>query len=176
MDTRSSIRSKKHRACPGGPRSNRSARQSDSDRRSRPTIRVRPATRLVVPFDRPSASLLRDLHTSSVRALAGMPRSTLAAPSSRAASKPWGGRFTDVPLDAHRRPLLDDRRPGGPRCLPGRSSLRIDRAASDDTFVHYPTRTASKPWGGRRTRVPVDARGWTIVGRVARGAFRADRR
>ncbi|MCH7778621.1 MAG: hypothetical protein IH878_19135 [Gemmatimonadetes bacterium] len=35
------------------------------------------------------------------------------------ASTPWGGRSTDVPVDAHSRHLLDDRRPGGPDILYG---------------------------------------------------------
>ena len=54
-----------------------------------------------------------------------------------------------MPVDAHSRLLLDDRRSGGFGCLLGRTSLAIDRTASDATFLHQPTRTASKPWGGR---------------------------
>ena len=37
------------------------------------------------------------------------------SPPARTASKPWGGWFADVPVEAERRPLLDDRRPGAAR-------------------------------------------------------------
>ena len=57
-----------------------------------------------------TALLLQDSFPSSVRWSACM---IFAA---RLASKPWGGR-RGVPVDAHSRPLLDDRRPGG-RCAP----------------------------------------------------------
>ena len=62
-----------------------------------------------------------------------------------------------MPVEPESRPLLDDRRTGGSEGLLGRSSLTIDRAASDETFVYIFARTASKPWGGRCSDVPIDA-------------------
>ncbi len=53
--------------------------------------------------------------------------SVRVATRSRPASKPWGGRV-DVLVHAHRRPLLDERRPVVIGCQPGRSLLSIDRS------------------------------------------------
>ena len=50
-----------------------------------------------------------------------------AVPHARPASKPWGGRSLDVPVDAHTRPLLDERRPGGGACGAGRRLRSIVR-------------------------------------------------
>ena len=57
--------------------------------------------------------------------------SLVLIPHARPASKPWGGRSGTLPADAHRRPLLDDRRAGGYGCLLGQASVAIDRAAPD---------------------------------------------
>lgn len=62
------------------------------------------------------------------------------------APKPCGGERTDVPVPAHRRPLLDDRRLGSLGCLLGGASLAIDQAASDGTV-------ALNPLAGRNTLV-----------------------
>ena len=59
------------------------------------------------------------------------PNRLASIPRARTASKPGGEWRDDVPVDAHSRPLLDDRRPGGLRRLLRRSSLTIDRTASD---------------------------------------------
>ena len=45
--------------------------------------------------------------------------------------------------EAESRPPLDDRRTRSVGSLPGRSSLSIDRTASDATLVHYHFRAAS---------------------------------
>ena len=76
---------------------------------------------------------------SPVGAIVYMPKTPSA--SIRTASKPPGGRRTDVPVDAHRRPLLDDRRAGGLGCLLGRALLSIDRAASDGPLLLNPLST-----------------------------------
>ena len=55
-----------------------------------------------------------------------------------------------MPVEPRSRPLLDERRAGGPGCLLGRALLAIDRTASGGTFVHQSARPASKPRGGRR--------------------------
>ncbi len=39
-----------------------------------------------------------------------------------------------MPVEAHRRPLLDERRAGDFGCLLGRALLTIHRTASDETF------------------------------------------
>ena len=41
--------------------------------------------------------------------------------------KPWAGRRSDVPVKAHSRPVLDDRRPGGLWGLLGQASVTIDQ-------------------------------------------------
>ena len=46
-----------------------------------------------------------------------------------------GREAADVPVDALRRPLLDDRRVGGLGCLLGQASLAIDQTESDDTIA-----------------------------------------
>ena len=49
-----------------------------------------------------------------------------------------------MPVVARRRPLLDDRRPGGLGSLLGRSSVRLDRTASEGRAPWLPTQALQK--------------------------------
>ncbi len=60
----------------------------------------------------------------------------------RIASKPGGGR-RDVPVDAHRRPLLDERRVGGFACLLGRC-VALDRSGGEPIESRVSTMIALK--------------------------------
>ena len=79
-----------------------------------------------------------------------------------------------MPVPAHSRPLLDDRRPGGFTSLLGRLSLAIDRTASDGPLALNPLsrrNTLMVPIGstGRvlsERQEPGGAGGWFGVGRV----------
>ena len=83
------------------------------------------------------------------------------------ASKPWGGG-PDVPVDAHSRPLLDDRQAGG--SCSGRADRRsIDRPTSGGVLLHYAPRTASTPWGG--VEVPVGAHSRLLLDGRRPGGF-----
>ena len=78
-----------------------------------------------------------------------------------------GREHANVPVDAHSRPLQDDRRPGGPGCLQGRSSSAIDRAASDAPLrLNQPsTRNTLMVRFGSTGRVLFERRGPGGVGR-----------
>ena len=61
----------------------------------------------------------------------------------------------DVPVDAHSRPLLDDRRPGASGACWAARRLRSIVGASGGMRLHIPQRLEAV--GRRRTDVPVDA-------------------
>ncbi len=113
--------------------------------------------------------------------------SVRVATRSRTASKPWGGRRVQVPVEAESRPLLDDRRPGGipiaavapchNRCM---LHLPICRPGDGRGEVH--PNPAGRVWSrlasarvtisGRPARAPSGAVGAIRGGRARRSAIR----
>ena len=75
-----------------------------------------------------------------------MPRSIPPPHRLEAVGQETGQRLTDVPVEAHNRPLLDDRCTVASASFQGRSPLTIDRTASEGIFCSpAPTRRDEPP-------------------------------